>query len=50
MPRELRHSFVSLLPDAGVPIEQISRLVRTSSRLRNPDSGEICRRINLTGL
>ena len=27
MPRELRHSFVSLLSDAGVPIEQISRLV-----------------------
>ena len=26
-PRELRHSFVSLLSDAGVPIERISRLV-----------------------
>jgi integrase len=26
-PRELRHSFVSLLSDAGVPIEHISRLV-----------------------
>jgi site-specific recombinase XerD len=26
-PRELRHSFVPLLSDAGVPIEQISRLV-----------------------
>jgi integrase len=26
-PRELRHSFVSLLSDAGVPVEQISRLV-----------------------
>ncbi|MGH3519114.1 MAG: tyrosine-type recombinase/integrase [Haloechinothrix sp.] len=26
-PRELRHSFVSLLSDNGVPIEQISRLV-----------------------
>jgi integrase len=26
-PRELRHSFVSLLSDAGVPIEQIARLV-----------------------
>jgi integrase len=26
-PRELRHSFVSLLSDEGVPIEQISRLV-----------------------
>ena len=26
-PRELRHSFVSLLSDSGVPIEQISRLM-----------------------
>src|SRR5215472_6795595 len=26
-PREPRHSFVSLLSDAGLPIEQISRLV-----------------------
>ncbi|WP_147260615.1 tyrosine-type recombinase/integrase [Pseudonocardia hierapolitana] len=26
-PRELRHSFVSLLSDGGVPIERISRLV-----------------------
>ncbi|NEC77147.1 tyrosine-type recombinase/integrase [Streptomyces rochei] len=26
-PRELRHSFVSLLSDRGVPLEQISRLV-----------------------
>jgi integrase len=26
-PRELRHSFVSLLSDGGVPMEQISRLV-----------------------
>ena len=26
-PRELRHSFVSLLFDAGVPVEEISRLV-----------------------
>jgi integrase len=26
-PRELRHSFVSLLSDAGVPLEEISRLV-----------------------
>lgn len=26
-PRELRHSFVSLLSDAGVPIEDIARLV-----------------------
>lgn len=26
-PRELRHSFVSLMSDAGVPLEQISQLV-----------------------
>jgi len=26
-PRELRHSFVSLLPDSGVPLEEVSRLV-----------------------
>lgn len=26
-PRELRHSFVSLLSDSGVPLERISRLV-----------------------
>jgi integrase len=26
-PRELRHSFVSLLSDAGVPIESIAQLV-----------------------
>ncbi len=26
-PRELRHSFVSLMSDAGVPLEEISRLV-----------------------
>lgn len=26
-PRELRHSFVSLLSDAGVPVEEISQLV-----------------------
>lgn len=26
-PRELRHSFVSLLSDAGVPVEEIARLV-----------------------
>jgi integrase len=26
-PRELRHSFVSLLSNSGVPIEDISRLV-----------------------
>lgn len=30
-PRELRHSFVSLLSDGGVPIEQISRLVGHTS-------------------
>jgi integrase len=30
-PRELRHSFVSLLSDANVPIEVISRLVGHSS-------------------
>ena len=29
-PRELRHSFVSLLSDAGLPMEQISRLLRPS--------------------
>ncbi|MEV4170283.1 tyrosine-type recombinase/integrase [Nonomuraea sp. NPDC049709] len=26
-PRELRHSFVSLLSDKGLPLEEISRLV-----------------------
>lgn len=26
-PRELRHSFVSVLSDAGIPVEQISQLV-----------------------
>lgn len=26
-PRELRHSFVSVLSDTGVPLEEISRLV-----------------------
>jgi integrase len=26
-PRELRHSFVSLMSDAGVPLEDIARLV-----------------------
>jgi integrase len=30
-PRELRHSFVSLLSDSGIPIEEISRLVGHSS-------------------
>ena len=32
-PRELRHSFVSLLSDSGVPIEEISRLVGHNSTL-----------------
>ena len=26
-PRERRHSFVSVLSDAGIPVEQISQLV-----------------------
>lgn len=30
-PRELRHSFVSLLSDQGVPVEEIARLVGHSS-------------------
>jgi integrase len=30
-PRELRHSFVSLLSDSGIPVEEISRLVGHSS-------------------
>ena len=30
-PRELRHSFVSLLSDSGVPLDEISRLVGHSS-------------------
>jgi integrase len=30
-PRELRHSFVSLLSDGGMPIENISRLVGHTS-------------------
>lgn len=30
-PRELRHSFVSLISDSGVPLEEISRLVGHSS-------------------
>ena len=30
-PRELRHSFVSLLSDHGVPLDEISRLVGHSS-------------------
>ena len=32
-PRELRHSFVSLLSDDGVPLEQISRLVGHSGTM-----------------
>lgn len=32
-PRELRHSFVSLLSDGGVPIEQIARLIGHSGRV-----------------
>ncbi len=31
-PREMRHSFVSLLSDSGLPIEHISRLVGHSGR------------------
>ena len=30
-PRELRHSFVSLLSDNGIPLEEISRLIGHSS-------------------
>jgi site-specific recombinase XerD len=30
-PRELRHSFVSLLPDSGIPLEEISWLVSHKS-------------------
>jgi site-specific recombinase XerD len=30
-PRELRHSFVSLMSDAGVPLEEIARLVGLGS-------------------
>jgi hypothetical protein len=32
-PRELRHSFVSLMPDAGVPVEHIARLVGHSGTM-----------------
>lgn len=31
LPRELRHSFVSLLSDSGMPLEEISRLVGYST-------------------
>jgi integrase len=27
VPRELRHTFVSVLSDAGIPVEEISQLV-----------------------
>jgi hypothetical protein len=38
-PRELRHSFVSLLSDAGVPIETLSRLVcHRSTRSPRPST------------
>ena len=30
-PRELRHSFISLLSDGGVPLDETSRLVGHSS-------------------
>jgi hypothetical protein len=33
VPKELRHSFVSLLSDSGVPIEEIFRLVGHKSTL-----------------
>ena len=33
-PREMRRSFVSVLSDAGVPLEEISRLVGHSFRAR----------------
>lgn len=33
-PREMRHSFVSLLSDSGVPIENIARLVGHAWRVR----------------
>ncbi|MEU9891688.1 tyrosine-type recombinase/integrase [Sphaerisporangium sp. NPDC051011] len=32
-PREMRHSFVSLLSDSGVPLERISRLVGHSNTM-----------------
>jgi hypothetical protein len=31
-PRELRHSFVSLMSEAGIPIEKIARLSATPGR------------------
>ena len=36
-PRELRHSFVSLLSDSGIPVEQISRLVGHREHGRDRD-------------
>ena len=44
-PRELRHSFVSVLSDAGVPVEQISQwLVTAVRRLPNWSTGTSCGR------
>lgn len=40
-PRELRHSFVSLLSDRGVPLEEISRLVGHSG---TAVTEEVCRK------
>jgi integrase-like protein len=40
-PRELRHGFVSLLSEAGVPLEQISRLVGHNGT-RSPEA--VCRK------
>ena len=34
-PRELRHSFVSLLSDSGVPIEEIARAGRPQRHERD---------------
>jgi site-specific recombinase XerD len=42
-PRELRHSFVSLLSDNGIPIEEISRLVgHKSTVVTEGHAGEEC--------
>lgn len=41
-PRELRHSFVSLLSDRGVPLEEISRLVgHSADPPRDPDGAVV---------
>ena len=40
-PRELRHSFVSPMSDAGVPIEKIARLVRPPERRRSTASRSV---------